>query len=228
MARVDRGSGGRRRSLRYAVLAAAAMRGGAEPDPEVTWRPADDFWQHALLAAVLYIRAGAVEAGVPARQACRELAGRASDRPDDHLSGSHPGPRTCRWVQRVTGPTDRIDTCRLGAADLWADRAAGRAQIVQLRLARHACMRRLSSRGSASRSRWWWMRLPGSPGEGSAQGRRLICRLARLRNPEPDAAGRAGCRGAGWARTIRSPGFWRLSWPGRGRRCLAGPGPAAD
>jgi hypothetical protein len=33
--------------LRYAVLAAAALHGGTEPDPldEVTWWQADDFWQ---------------------------------------------------------------------------------------------------------------------------------------------------------------------------------------
>ena len=53
--------------LRYAVLAAAALQGGTEPDPldEVAWWQADDFWQYALFAAVAYI------APPPAGRACR-------------------------------------------------------------------------------------------------------------------------------------------------------------
>ncbi|HEV2252809.1 MAG TPA: hypothetical protein VGS06_06410 [Streptosporangiaceae bacterium] len=64
--------------LQYAVLAAAALHGGTEPDllDEVAWWQADDFWQYALFAAVAYIRAAASRAGVPVRQACRDLAGR--------------------------------------------------------------------------------------------------------------------------------------------------------
>ena len=40
--------------LQYAVLAAAALHGGTEPDllDEVAWLQADDFWQYALFAAV--------------------------------------------------------------------------------------------------------------------------------------------------------------------------------
>jgi hypothetical protein len=66
--------------LRYAVLAAAALHGGAEPDllDEVAWWQTDDFWQHALFAAVAYIRAAASRAGVPVHRACQELAGRPS------------------------------------------------------------------------------------------------------------------------------------------------------
>jgi hypothetical protein len=58
------------------VLVAAAAHGGVEPDllDEVAWWQADDFWQHALVAAVIYIRAAADRAGVPVRQACQELA----------------------------------------------------------------------------------------------------------------------------------------------------------
>jgi hypothetical protein len=70
---------GRRNSkFQYAVLAAAALHGGTEPDllAEVAWWQADDFWQYALFAAVAYIRAGASRAGVPVRQACRDLARR--------------------------------------------------------------------------------------------------------------------------------------------------------
>ncbi|HEY3648114.1 MAG TPA: hypothetical protein VGL33_09105, partial [Streptosporangiaceae bacterium] len=40
--------------LQYAVLAAAALHGGTEPDllDEVAWWQTDDFWQYALFAAV--------------------------------------------------------------------------------------------------------------------------------------------------------------------------------
>jgi hypothetical protein len=64
--------------FQYAVLAAAALQGGTEPDllEEVAWWQADDFWQYALFAAVAYIRAAASRAGVPVRQACQDLAQR--------------------------------------------------------------------------------------------------------------------------------------------------------
>jgi hypothetical protein len=64
--------------LQYAVLAAAALSGGTEPDllDEVARWQADDFWQYALFAAVAYIRAAASRAGVPVRQACLDLAER--------------------------------------------------------------------------------------------------------------------------------------------------------
>ncbi|HWG60400.1 MAG TPA: hypothetical protein VG253_01690 [Streptosporangiaceae bacterium] len=61
--------------LQYAVLAAAAVRGGTEPDllDEVAAWQTDDFWQYATYAAVAYIRAAASRAGVPVRQACQDL-----------------------------------------------------------------------------------------------------------------------------------------------------------
>jgi len=61
--------------FQYAMLAAAAIHGGTEPDllEEVAWWQADDFWQYALLAAVAYIRAAASRAGAPVRQACQDL-----------------------------------------------------------------------------------------------------------------------------------------------------------
>ena len=64
--------------LQYAVLAAAALHGGTEPDllDEVTWWQGDDFWQYALFAAVACIRAAASRAGVPVSQACQDLAER--------------------------------------------------------------------------------------------------------------------------------------------------------
>ena len=64
--------------FQYAVLAAAAVHGGTEPDllDEVAWWQSDDFWQYAMYAAVAYIRAAASRAGVPVRRACQDLAGR--------------------------------------------------------------------------------------------------------------------------------------------------------
>ena len=68
--------GRQNKKLQYAVLVAAALRGGTEPDllDEVAWWQTDDFWRYALFAAVAYIRAVASQAGVPVRQACRDLA----------------------------------------------------------------------------------------------------------------------------------------------------------
>jgi hypothetical protein len=64
--------------VQYAVLAAAALHGGTEPDlvDEVAWWQTDDLWQYALFAAVAYIRAAASRAGVPVRQACQNLGER--------------------------------------------------------------------------------------------------------------------------------------------------------
>jgi hypothetical protein len=61
--------------LQYAVLAAAGVHGGTEPDllDEVASWQADDFWQYAMYAAVACIRAAASRAGVPVRQACQDL-----------------------------------------------------------------------------------------------------------------------------------------------------------
>jgi hypothetical protein len=75
----ERAFHGRQNSkFQYAVLAAAALQGGTEPDllEEAGWWQADDFWQYALFAAVAYIRAAASRAGVPVRQACQDLAQR--------------------------------------------------------------------------------------------------------------------------------------------------------
>lgn len=72
--------GGQSRKLQYAVLAAAAVCGGTEPDvlDQVAGWQTDDFWQYALYAAVAYIRAAASRTNVPVRQACQDL----SQRPD--------------------------------------------------------------------------------------------------------------------------------------------------
>jgi hypothetical protein len=62
--------------LQYAILVAAALRGGTDPDllEEVAWWQTDDFWQYALFATVAYLRAAASRAGVPVRQVCQDLA----------------------------------------------------------------------------------------------------------------------------------------------------------
>ena len=76
--------GQQKKKLQFAVLAAAALHGGAEPDllDEVAWWQTDDFWQYALYAVVAYIRAAASRAGVPVCQVCQELAQRAGPQPE--------------------------------------------------------------------------------------------------------------------------------------------------
>jgi hypothetical protein len=70
--------GRQNKKLQYAVLAAAAVHGGTEPDllDEVAWWQTDDFWQYGLFAAVAYIRAAASRARMPVHQACQDLAQR--------------------------------------------------------------------------------------------------------------------------------------------------------
>jgi hypothetical protein len=76
--------GRQHKKLQFAILAAAALRGGAEPDllDEVVWWETDDFWLYALYAAVAFIRAAAGRTGVSVRQVCQELA-RRDDAPRD-------------------------------------------------------------------------------------------------------------------------------------------------
>jgi hypothetical protein len=70
--------GRQNKKLQYAVLVAAALHGGTDPDllDEVAWWQTDDFWQYALFATVAYLRAAAGRAGVPVRQVCQDLAQR--------------------------------------------------------------------------------------------------------------------------------------------------------
>jgi hypothetical protein len=80
--------------LQYAVLAAAALHGGTEPDllEEVAWWQTDDFWQYALFAAVACIRAAASRAGVPcARHARTWLGALATQRHNDRSGRSESG-----------------------------------------------------------------------------------------------------------------------------------------
>lgn len=76
--------GRQNKKLQFAVLAAAALHGGTEPDllDEVAWWQTDDFWQYALYAAVAYIRAAASRAGVPVCRVCQELAARSGSQPE--------------------------------------------------------------------------------------------------------------------------------------------------
>jgi len=78
------GRGRDRRKLQFAVLAAAALHGGAEPDllDDVAWWQSDDFWQYALILAVAYIRAVADRADMPVRHVCEKLTDRSRRLPD--------------------------------------------------------------------------------------------------------------------------------------------------
>jgi hypothetical protein len=73
--------GRQNKKLQFAVLAAAALHGGTQPDllDEVAWWQTDDFWEYALFAAAAYIRAAASRAGMPIAQASQELALRTTD-----------------------------------------------------------------------------------------------------------------------------------------------------
>jgi hypothetical protein len=50
--------GRQNKKLQFAILAAAALRGGTEPDllDEVAWWHTDDFWQYALFGGRLHSR----------------------------------------------------------------------------------------------------------------------------------------------------------------------------
>ena len=82
--------------FQYAVLAAAALHGGTEPDllEEVAWWQTDDIWEHALYAAVADIRAAANQAGVPVRQARQDLAQRRGARRHNTHYGAAPKDHT--------------------------------------------------------------------------------------------------------------------------------------
>src|SRR6266496_4356791 len=50
--------GRQHKKFQFAVLAAAALHGGTQPDllDEIVWWQTDDFWQYALFAVVAYCR----------------------------------------------------------------------------------------------------------------------------------------------------------------------------
>lgn len=68
--------GRRNAKLQYTILAAAAGRGGIEPDllAEVQWRQTDDFWFYATLAAAGCIRAAAASRQAPVASVGEQLA----------------------------------------------------------------------------------------------------------------------------------------------------------
>jgi hypothetical protein len=74
--------GREKRKLQFAVLAVAALHGGAEPDllDEIASWQTGDFWQYATFAAIAYIRIAADRAGVPAHQVCQNLTRRTGPR----------------------------------------------------------------------------------------------------------------------------------------------------
>jgi len=125
--------GRQNKKFQYAVLAAAALHGGTEPDllEEVAWWQSDDFWEYALYAAAAYIRAAASQAGVPGRQACQDLAPQGHPRHNTHyrgppaietatmssvlrssrvLAGMHKLAGTIGWVEAVRAAL-RLITC---------------------------------------------------------------------------------------------------------------------
>ena len=64
------------RKIQYALLTAASLRGGLDPDllDEVIWWNSDDYWRYALFAVVALIRAGAQSQGVPVARIVEQLA----------------------------------------------------------------------------------------------------------------------------------------------------------
>ena len=57
---------------RYGVTAAVLIAAGVEPE-DTGWWPIDDLWLHALLAVVVFIRAGAERRQVAVAEICDEL-----------------------------------------------------------------------------------------------------------------------------------------------------------
>lgn len=80
--------------FQYAVLAAAALHGGTEPDllDEAAWWQSDDLWEYAMLAAVACIRAAASRVGTTVPRACQDLASSPSAQLHDSHSDRAAGP----------------------------------------------------------------------------------------------------------------------------------------
>ncbi|HEX5295433.1 MAG TPA: hypothetical protein VFW50_00365 [Streptosporangiaceae bacterium] len=119
--------------LQYAVLAAAALHGGTEPDllDEVAWWQTDDFWQYALFAAVACIRAAASRAGAPVRQACQDLTQRPATRRPNDPSGAAPTPSRRHGLAAHSGGSVSVTDalfCRAWCAP-WAFAGAAAAAV---------------------------------------------------------------------------------------------------
>jgi hypothetical protein len=90
--------------LQYAVLAAAALHGGTEPDllDEVAWWQTDDFWQYALFAAVACIRAApAGRASQYARHARTWASALATRRHDDQFGTQRKRSSDCGAAEHI-------------------------------------------------------------------------------------------------------------------------------
>ena len=62
----------------YTLITPPALRGGLAPDlvGEIQWWHTDDYWEFALYALVVFIRAAAERLDVPVAAACRMIAER--------------------------------------------------------------------------------------------------------------------------------------------------------
>src|SRR6266567_1458734 len=159
--------------LQFAVLAAAALHGGAEPDllDEVAWWQTDDFWQYALFAAIAYIRAAANRASVPVRQACQHRAvGSACKWPREAAA--------CGTVSR----TDHTDQVQVRRAYKFRAYPTQPQESRAVRLLRDHCD--LYNAALMERREAWRMRKENvSYGTQSAQ-------LKDIRKADPDGQGR--------------------------------------
>src|ERR1022692_3217342 len=81
---------GRERSkLQFAILAAAAIGGGAEPDllDEVAWWQTDDFWQCAMYAAAGFLGRAGGRGGRPGHRGVLEMGNPGRAHPPRQLCG---------------------------------------------------------------------------------------------------------------------------------------------
>lgn len=72
-----RGRNDHRKSF-YTLVTPPAWRGGLNPDllGEVSWWNSDDYWEFALYALVIYVRAAAERSELPVATVCQSIADR--------------------------------------------------------------------------------------------------------------------------------------------------------
>jgi len=72
-----RGRNDHRKSF-YTLITPPALRGGVAPDllGEIQWWNTDDYWEFALYALIIFIRAAAERLDIPVATVCRTLADR--------------------------------------------------------------------------------------------------------------------------------------------------------
>ncbi len=119
--------GRQNKKVQFAVLAAAALRGGTDPDllGEVAWWQTDDFWQYALWAAVAYVRAAASRAGAPGigpprRTAVRMVTAAAAQADEGGVVafafGALPDDRTSATASALNSGENCRRCCPIGTA----------------------------------------------------------------------------------------------------------------